>query len=49
MCTAPGFCEWIAPARAAGEEELATEIAEVHAKHAGAYGCPRVTGIAPAA
>jgi hypothetical protein len=44
----PGLYEWVAaaPARAAhaaAEEELATEIAEVHAKHRKAYGCPRVT------
>lgn len=43
----PGFYEWIAAApiravHAAAEEELATEIAEVHAEHRGRYGCPRV-------
>jgi transposase InsO family protein len=44
----PGFYEWLAaaPARAervAEEDRLATEIAQVHAEHRGAYGCPRVT------
>jgi len=44
----PGFYEWIAAApvraaHAAAEEELATEIAEVHTEHRNAYGCPRVT------
>jgi transposase InsO family protein len=43
-----GFYEWLTgePARAAGaaaEEQLATEIAEVHAEHRSAYGGPRVT------
>jgi HTH-like domain len=44
----PGFYEWLTgkparAARAAAEEQLATEIAEVHAEHRNAYGCPRVT------
>ncbi|MEC3980361.1 hypothetical protein [Amycolatopsis sp. H20-H5] len=44
----PGFYEWIAAApvraaHAAAEEELATEIAEVHTEHRKRYGCPRVT------
>jgi hypothetical protein len=44
----PGFYEWLTgePARAqraAAEDELATEIAEVHTEHRSAYGCPRVT------
>jgi transposase InsO family protein len=44
----PGFYEWLtaAPARAARateDQELANEIAEVHAEHRGAYGRPRVT------
>lgn len=44
----PGFYEWLAAApvraaRAAAEDQLATEIARVHAEHRRAYGCPRVT------
>ncbi|MFC0071947.1 IS3 family transposase [Umezawaea endophytica] len=43
----PGFYEWLAAAparaqRAAGDEELAIEIVEVHAGHRGAYGRPRI-------
>jgi transposase InsO family protein len=44
----PGFYEWLAAAparaeRAARDDQLATEIAEVHTEHRGAYGRPRVT------
>jgi transposase InsO family protein len=44
----PGFYEWVAAApvraaQAAAEEQLASEIAEVHTEHRSAYGCPRVT------
>ncbi|MBC6448806.1 IS3 family transposase, partial [Actinokineospora xionganensis] len=44
----PGFYEWLAAApardeRAAREDRLAGEIAEIHATHRGAYGSPRVT------
>jgi transposase InsO family protein len=44
----PGFYEWLAAAparaeRAAQDDQLATEIAEVHTEHRGAYGRPRVT------
>ena len=43
----PGFYEWLAAAptrqaRAADDERLADEIAEVHAGHRGAYGRPRI-------
>jgi transposase InsO family protein len=44
----PGFYEWRAAAparaeRAAQDDQLATEIAEVHTEHRGAYGRQRVT------
>lgn len=44
----PGFYEWLAaaPARArqaAVVQELAAEIAQVHAEHRAAYGSPRIT------
>lgn len=43
----PGFYEWLAAAparaeRAAADERLAVEIAEIHAEHRGAYGRPRI-------
>ncbi|GAB3901701.1 IS3 family transposase [Kibdelosporangium lantanae] len=43
-----GFHEWVATgatraATAARENELASEIAEIHAHHHGAYGSPRIT------
>jgi hypothetical protein len=31
------------PVRAAHEEQLAAEIAEIHSSNRGAYGCPRIT------
>jgi hypothetical protein len=42
-----GFYEWLAGAagrqqRAAAEDDLATQIAGIHAEHRSAYGSPRV-------
>ncbi|QRP48627.1 IS3 family transposase [Amycolatopsis sp. FDAARGOS 1241] len=46
----PGFYEWLAAAaaraeRAAADEGLAAEIAEVHVRHRGAYGRPRIVAV----